>query len=1838
MLPVDPSVPSPAESAPPVPPTLLEVATALTSILPALDIPLFERVDPFTGIPRFRDENEDAEAVLAGFETLLSTEEGQDQFLTDIFSKGQNTDTEFILDLLGFTQPQIDDFFTGAPLGQGSALEATIRRIFPDRDLDAVLAQATSENEDVQAAFWEEIRNIGVTADTWALLEMAYPDLTTLERTEFFIAHPEPSSSFLSAIGDRLSGAFQYTDGWWQAGLMELGFAFEDAGAPLRWLLGREAQETSVAERLMNKAFKEHGWKAIFSGDVADAWDVYFFERDVRGPAKFVAEMANPLYFIPIGGSAFALARPFLRVPVLGATMQNLARGVQAAELLPFKAVTAGVRAPFTAGRFTSQLLAKRVPGGVRGGAGAATGRFLLRELPTPAQLATWMFPDDAFKAIAQRIPLLGKLAPSTQIGTLPLQLATEKELTQAVTQVTLQRQVILDIGAGQKAQAVAALRELGTTKQIYGINDLAIADARLVRARNALDSLALGDIVQAPERYIFSHPNGLLYAKRAQALTEDMFQLAVKEGVDVKRVGLEPFQEFVHWVTTGRVDADGLLVTKRTGNRSVGGIVQSMRHRRFTNQIEGIQAGFRYSTNLEAYVATYTDDMFKAIADKRMGEGLAEVVARAEALLPVDPLGRLQALYPGVERLWTGVRKQMDDLRYTLRHVQGARRGEVLSGSTMAAIRRRNPANARLLDEAYSLGEKTFDKELARFSDEVWEQIGTTPREFKNTILALRGAPTKRVVTPKPLTEVEFERLRFLRDQDVPSRELAALEVRVLGVPSEAAAPLLNIRAGEIDTALRFINADGRTSIRMLKQIYKNTHAQRGALLKDLSTDLTQQVTDLSPRWFQARSSRADKFAEVSRPRLGKHEGQILTARGLPHPMFQNQIYPEAISEQVTRLLNNEANAFLKVGAGISSPLVLLEAAIDVSAGMIQGLIAHFAHPRQAFNATVRMVDAFIKPGAFDRYIARRSATMNDRIFHLGSTAPADFFESMGFVTKLAGKIPGGEWVVGQTYGRGQAAFSMWSTVYKDLMWDIGSTTWKKGGKGADFAKYLDRSVGQASFAQLGTPANVTALLRGWVSFAPQYRVAVSSFLASAFKGGMTGAQVRRDLAKAIAGSVIMYTAWAEATGNQVYLDPFRDGKKFMSIKIGEHWYGPGSAVISLLRMSADIAASAFSIGENEPMDFLSFDKWENPIIRGWMTQAAPLPSILIEAATQKDFLGYPLDTVADWAGWAASKVTPIMSQDVVYDRSGVPETPMSLLANTFGWRTSPTTRWERFDATLRKLNAWQAVDDLTEEQTAALESGDSSVLSILNRFQKVKMLNAFQDSNPEVAEMYADAVRDALLRSGAAFQNYTASIENVKNEARDNLSAAVDVGVNLDDKSTLWLRNRYGDIMNVYGAKNESLREAPEYQELFAEWEESKEKRLPDAEMFDLAYWDYIENVVAPDRLLPNGDFDFEGYNTALDVFEQDYGREVHDMVRLVLEENKVEAGFPEWSIRLWKDRASLGDAGYWELPTKPLKQFTQSDLDAGVVPEEFILTVQRLIRLERESRIEGNEASKVELARLLEDEALSFDRRTELRKTNPELDAILGLWHYGGKVQTQAGVDLMDKWGEELDIPFSAMGGGLPPRDLVPFHLEYSALESGVARLRYRDLHPAWNDFLVEVEGLSPIGDRVSRLLPERLDEIDVQYNKLPTEGDARAKFLLAHNDYRWERRRIDGLERHVPTARLEDHIAFYELPETGFSRDRFLRDNSAYYNNVWLNSAALDNKAVDFERIPAVAFEDAFDEKYTPLSRIDRLWYRWNNRAFDKEGARLGFWKPITFPGGTGGSGGASFFRP
>jgi len=1552
-------------------PTVPEPASILERIYPEMFRP--EASYGFT-------KEEIPEMVAQTIETFAT--EDPEGFLEDLRGRGRTADAEELLRVLS-----------------AGAVDPTGREYTPE-EIEGFIEEVFAPPEPFKIPeegyqFVEEVGGIGklfTIRPDYSVVSDGEDIGTYNPDTGEIALKPMVSNKFLDGIETGL----QYVEGWWKTGLMEAGFALYKG---LEVITREENRWTSEAEKIMDSAYEKHGWKAVFSDEVNEAWDIYFQERQVRGPAKIIAELANPIWWTGAGGLAGLLAKPFSKIPVLGKTLQGAAKGVQATEEVALLPLTAPLKGGI---RFAGKAI------GIK-----PTRPFLTDVLPTASELKATLFKNDTFRKVAQHIPGMKWLAPGTVISErLPVTLITKPEIEGAVIQEILQRTAILEIGQGTKGQALAYLRELGTSKGILGIKN-AMCSPRMVQPRVRGASLALGDVVQAPEQYIFKHKSGFEYCKRAQQVCREMYELATKEGIEIHKVGLEPFEEYVHWVCVGKIGKDGVLQMGRRGTKAVGGIVPAMKTRRFESMMDGIKAGYKYSDDLEIYVSSYVGDMFKAIGDKRLGDGLAEVIPKVEGMLPTKPLDRLIALYPEREIAWTGIRKEMADAGYALSLANRAFRGEVLPETSLRALQRRAP--------------------------ELYEQL------------------TKALALPRKIA---------LREK---GRQFA---------------------------------------------------------LAQMSRDLKGKVKELKPDWWKARFERSEAMQIVRKPILGREEGFIRTATGQAHPMFQNQIYPKVIADQATKLLSEEAAAFFKATAGISAAGRMAIAVLDISAWCIQGLIAQFAHPIKAGRANIAMIEALIKPSYFQKYLVKNAVSMNERIGFLGAQRPFEFFESMGWLVKMAGKAPGGKIVVGQTFGRAQASFSMWATVYKDLMWQACSKRFIRGGQGAEFARYLDRMTGMMSFNQLGMPANVKAFLAGWVSFAPQYRFSVISWFGELFKGGMVGTMARQDLAKLIAGATIAYTAWCKVTDNPIYLDPFRDGKKFMAINVDGHWIGIGAAVVSMIRASTDIAASALSIGENEPMDFLTLDKWQNPLMRMWYGQSAVLPKLITEIAQRRDYLGYPMESPEDWAKWAAEQITPIWLQDIFFDESGVPITPTSVLGNFAGLRTSPQTRWETLNDKILSLRAWEVVSDLTDEQREKIEGRlfqpGESVLSVLDRYQKAEMFNAFADTNPELIELYEKAVADALNRSSQIRKNYETATTSIKEEAVDSLTRAIDIGVKLDGKDTRWLRDRYGDIMNIYGAKNDILRDVEDYQDMFDEWDEAREKRKPEAELVDLAYWEYIEDVVSPDYELPNGDFDFEAYDIALADFKDKWGEEIYGKISYILENNKAD--YPDWAVKLWKDRKELNEGGYWKLPYKLISKMDEDDKLEGNIPTEYLALWERLqIAEDREAFIEANPI-------------LGKDWRVEFRLGSPEDDARLALWGYGGKLQTKEAYNLVTKWAEELGIPLEQIGLGLPPSNLIDNYFELNKIVaetsgSSIEAKLFKLEHPKYLEWGLEQgiwgDDLSDESIDALRLRDSNKD-LTAEYEALSDiedkkeRSDAQKEWKKKHTNWVDDMRRVDMFE--------------------------------------------------------------------------------------------------------------------
>jgi len=1596
---------------PPAPP--IELPT--TIVRPEIDNAL-RRVYPELFEPTKTVGFTAEEVPMMVLEQIFTRAESEPEtLLEEIYQKGRSPDTEALLRIFNpdMTSQEMFTFF--APPDPYAPVRSSILNIFPDGKVEDIMKWA-EENPD---AFFAQIRDIGINKDTVSLLETV-TDMTEIDMAKFFAEPTRPmSNAFLSGV----QTVFQYVDGWWKTGLMELGFKYYDL---MEWASFNDDHWRSQAEVILNDAFKKHGWKAIFSSDVNEAWDVYFKERLGEGALttamEIIAVFTNPLYILPAGKVSMVVAKPFRGIPVLGETMQGVAKGVQLSE----RALAEATLLP-TVGRGIKWTVGKIAP---------KAERYLIATLPERELLREWLFKNDYFRKVAEKIPLLGKIAPAAKVsGRLPEVLATKAEAGAAVIQETAMRNAILEVGQSTKGQALAYIRELGSTREIFGVRE-GLVSSRLVKPRQVEYSLALGDVLQAPERYTFAHKNGFEYAKRTQKLMQEMFELAKKEGVDIKKTALEPFEEFVHWVVTGVKNKEGVVISTRMGRGSVvGALPASMKHRRFERMLDGLNQGFIYADDVEVYVGTYTDDMFKAIADRRYGEGIKEIIGRLGkelGALPVTPKDRLWAVYPEQAKRWwlrqptarigevPTVREALQDLVYSMNTVKQLARGQQIAGATLRAIENRTPAIAeRIRTVSVFKGDRATKAKLEAL---IWKRMQagkpipvTLPNVRKGVAFGKDIAPT---------IESEIASLkRFVADRAAEGagfEELYGIGLRIRSL--QAKRGFLSVED--------YVSSLGKDDVTKFYQ--KFTKLERADAL---AAELRGEFDRMLPDYLSARFEYQRAMEIVKRPLAKEGEGYIRTARGYPHPMFQNQIYPDYVADQATKLLNDEASKVLALSANISGAFRLQQAALDISAGCIQVFVGMFTHPVRWTKAQAWALAALVDPKIFDAYLVRHAKSIAERNFYLGSQRPFEYFEKMGLLQKYMGKLPFGKAILGQTYGRTESAFSMMATVYKDESWRAMSPMWIKRAQGAELARYLDRLTGMLSFRQLGMPANARAFAAGWVSFAPQYRMSVLSYFADALKGGMTGTQVRTDIARLVAAGTAMYYGFCKATGNPVYLNPYTDGKKFMSINVDGHWIGLGSAVVSLTRASVDILSSMVGMGDNEPMDFLKADKWKNPILRALIGQSAVLPQMILEIATRRDFLGYPLgnpfedgDAWAEWGLWVGEQFTPIWLQDILYDKSGVGWSPIAALAEFIGLRTSPQTKWETLDDKLKERRAWEKVDDLTDEQRERIEVKDETVLSVLSRFQKDQMFNANQD----LIEFYDDAQADALIRGSEMYQDYVRGITIAQATMTTDLNDAITFGILRDGNDTRWMRERYNDIMSAYGLTMELLRENEDLAPLFEEWDKSREKRKVDAETIDLAYWEFIENVLSPDRRLDNGDFDFEEYQEALEMWREKWGDEVYGKVLYILENaKKAIPDYPEWAIKLWQDRRQTNETGYWNLPPKPIYQMNEKDLADGFIPEKYMTLWGQYQSIKTKEERERFQEKYPDFAK---------DWRAELRADNPTLDATLAFWGYGGQLQSKEAYDLVSQWSKELKIPLEQIGLGMPPEHLVVTYFEH------------------------------------------------------------------------------------------------------------------------------------------------------------------------------------------------------
>ncbi len=931
-------------------------------------------------------------------------------------------------------------------------------------------------------------------------------------------------------------------------------------------------------------------------------------------------------------------------------------------------------------------------------------------------------------------------------------------------------------------------------------------------------------------------------------------------------------------------------------------------------------------------------------------------------------------------------------------------------------------------------------------------------------------------------------------------------------------------------------------------------TEAERIAKLKALHNEVKAMLSERKAEYWQARSAYTRQIELARQP--GIEQGYIM------QPMFGGKIYDREFVDAVNQFFGYEkGNAVLKFTADVAGILRVTKAALDFSAMAIQGLpawgLAHaymLADPKTGarmmgawYKALAYSTANFFHPDIFYQYMAKNQDLILRRVSLGGSTQAVDFFEALqakgglgGLFEKATEKIPL------TPYQRAELSFLSAGEYVRDAFFQIMEK--KAVAKGQEFqlVKFLDNLTGISSTE--GISLTVRQLEQSFAWFAPRYTRACLTVLADIFRGGLTGAEARKAIGGLIGAGAAYYSGTQFAVsklmgesdedalqdvieGFGVMTDPitgevtWHPSGRMMTLKVGNYYMGLGGFYYGLLRLAGNIVETVNQTGDRERIDLIrilkhgSFNKQDNPFIAWWYGRSSSFFTFILEAGgalvksalggdliPSRDFLGYPLETPGDYARYMATQFEPIWMEQTINPYipllaadNEIPEgvaRAVVPVGELFGARTFPESSWTKFYDKANEYIARIPQEELDPKQVKAWQKGKLGWAQLTD-MQKTTLLSRY----PELNDFYNVAQGDSAVRDSSIWREWqgrTDEERTVYQQRLDELTKQLQAG-EIDTKT---YRDKAGEAGQNYGSIIDSLERDPKYASIY-DYFDSKNAEGPKYGFTDsLALAEYESQILyAEDLNKANGDYDWEERDRRTETFIEKWGQDVYDKIRAYRSTEKKMAGTAPIWIRKGEDTEALGRE-YWRLPYKPISEMDATDLANGDVPAQYLSQWQAYQSLktdvEKETFIEGNPD-------------FGKDWRLEYRAANPEADARLALWGYGGRVQTKAAYDLVEKWGKELGIPLDSMGLGMPPRNLVDSFFEYEQVRrqygsNSLDAKLYRLAHPDFETWGEETYGWKE--PDVSKLPTKEVKSLYDQYNNLPTTGKDRLKFRHEH----------------------------------------------------------------------------------------------------------------------------------
>lgn len=357
--------------------------------------------------------------------------------------------------------------------------------------------------------------------------------------------------------------------------------------------------------------------------------------------------------------------------------------------------------------------------------------------------------------------------------------------------------------------------------------------------------------------------------------------------------------------------------------------------------------------------------------------------------------------------------------------------------------------------------------------------------------------------------------------------------------------------------------------------------------------------------------------------------------------PAFFGKIFDAATANKLNEAFPNADSVFRRGFVSVNNALKAIRLSLDLGVGQLQGLPTLYRNPAIWGKAQWNSLKALVDPQVFPEYVRENLDAVRE-MAQMGS--------SVGRLEEMMAGMKQGELVTRvPVAGRAFEAFGRQFQTFLDTakveLWK----SWRDVTPREQWQSVMETIESQLSTGRMETigVGRNRALVERAMLLAPSYYRGAINLVAAIGERGTSGKVARQALGAYMAGGLLTYIGIALAMDMDEKeiverLNPARPdflmwsmetetGRKFNA--------GFGGIYRSLLRLAGNVTKTSIEHPEN--WKSLAPDK--NPFVRWYRGHAAPVPGMVWDQFSGKDFAGHETDI-----GTGVSSIKPMVFQQL--------------------------------------------------------------------------------------------------------------------------------------------------------------------------------------------------------------------------------------------------------------------------------------------------------------------------------------------------------------------------------------------------------------------------------------------------------------------------------------------------------------------------------------------------------------------------------------------------------------